>query len=81
MTEPSDTSHRPTTETERPNLSTEHQKSGDARGPRDTLDRESRETPGGQPPEELGDRDNVGSVEPEGYPADERQSALGSDRD
>ncbi len=29
---------KPTTETDRPNLSTEHQKSGDARRPRDTLD-------------------------------------------
>ena len=30
---------KPTTETERPNLSTEHQKSGDARRPSDTLDK------------------------------------------
>ncbi|WP_298092636.1 hypothetical protein [uncultured Sphingomonas sp.] len=30
---------KPTTETERPNLSTEHQQDGDARRPSDTLDR------------------------------------------
>lgn len=30
---------RPTTETERPNLSTEHQRDGDARRPSDTLDK------------------------------------------
>lgn len=30
---------RPTTETERPNLSTEHQQDGDARRPSDTLDK------------------------------------------
>ncbi|WP_193753069.1 hypothetical protein [Sphingomonas endophytica] len=37
---------RPTTETARPNLSTEHQQHGDARRPSDTLDKEqpSRET-------------------------------------
>ena len=31
---------KPTTETDRPNLSTEHQKQGDARRPSDTLDKE-----------------------------------------
>ena len=36
---------RPTSETERPNISTEHQRSGDARRPSETLDR-------GQPPSE-----------------------------
>jgi hypothetical protein len=36
---------KPTTETERPNLSTEHQRDGDARRPSDTLDK-------GQPSEE-----------------------------
>lgn len=36
---------KPTTETERPNLSTEHQRDGDARRPSDTLDK-------GQPNEE-----------------------------
>lgn len=36
---------KPTTETRNPNLSTEHQKSGDARRPGDTLDK-------GQPNEE-----------------------------
>lgn len=30
---------KPTTETERPNLSTEHQQEGDARRPSDTLDK------------------------------------------
>lgn len=30
---------KPTTETDRPNLSTEHQKEGDARLPSDTLDK------------------------------------------
>ncbi len=30
---------KPTTETDRPNLSTEHQRPGDARRPSDTLDR------------------------------------------
>ncbi len=30
---------KPTTETDRPNLSTEHQNEGDARRPSDTLDR------------------------------------------
>ncbi|WP_200918721.1 hypothetical protein [Sphingomonas sp. Leaf231] len=30
---------RPTTETERPNLSTEHQQDGDARRPSDQLDK------------------------------------------
>lgn len=30
---------KPTTETERPNLSTEHQGDGDARRPSDTLDK------------------------------------------
>lgn len=34
-----DEASRPTTETERSNLSTEHQKSGDARRPSDTLDK------------------------------------------
>lgn len=31
---------RPTTETKNPNLSTEHQKEGDARRPSDTLDKD-----------------------------------------
>ncbi|MGE7206487.1 hypothetical protein ACQKJZ_12485 [Sphingomonas sp. NPDC019816] len=30
---------KPTTETDRPNVSTEHQKPGDARRPSDTLDK------------------------------------------
>lgn len=41
MDKPAD--HRPTTETDRPNISTEHQGQGDARRPSDTLDR-GRET-------------------------------------
>jgi hypothetical protein len=36
---------KPTTETDRPNISTEHQRDGDARRPSDTLDK-------GQPSEE-----------------------------
>ncbi|MEH3045668.1 hypothetical protein [Sphingomonas adhaesiva] len=40
-----DTPIKPTTETDRPNLSTEHQRDGDARRPSDTLDK-------GQPNEE-----------------------------
>jgi hypothetical protein len=31
---------RPTTETDRPNISTEHQQDGDARRPSDTLDKD-----------------------------------------
>lgn len=31
--------HHPTSETDRPNLSTEHQRTGDARRPSDTLDK------------------------------------------
>lgn len=37
---------KPTQETERPNLSTEHQRDGDARRPKETLDRDQ------PPPEE-----------------------------
>ena len=33
---------KPTTETDRPNISTEHQKEGDARRPSDTLDKGER---------------------------------------
>ena len=33
---------KPTTETDRPNLSTEHQRDGDARRPSDTLDKGQR---------------------------------------
>jgi hypothetical protein len=40
-----DNPDKPTTETDRPNLSTEHQHEGDARRPSDTLDR-------GQPKED-----------------------------
>lgn len=41
---------KPTTETDRPNLSTEHQKSGDARRPRDTLDQGQTSTEGQHAP-------------------------------
>ena len=34
-----DDATKPTTETDRPNLSTEHQRDGDARRPSDTLDK------------------------------------------
>ncbi|WP_375421819.1 hypothetical protein [uncultured Sphingomonas sp.] len=34
-----DDPHKPTTEIDRPNLSTEHQRDGDAQRPSDTLDR------------------------------------------
>lgn len=37
--EPDDTPIKPTTETDRPNLSTEHQQEGDARRPSETLDK------------------------------------------
>ncbi len=36
---------KPTTETDRPNLSTEHQHDGDARRPSDTLDRGQDQQP------------------------------------
>jgi hypothetical protein len=45
MTDRDDDAIKPTTETDRPNISTEHQKEGDARRPSDTLDK-------GQPSEE-----------------------------
>ncbi len=84
-----------------PNLSTEHQRDGDARRPSDTLDRgqttghtetqprpnlstepdeqpadrpeHPKHTPGGLDQEDVADRPNVGQVEPEDYPAEERQ--------
>lgn len=34
-----DEGHKPTTETDKPNLSTEHQREGDARRPSDQLDK------------------------------------------
>ena len=64
------TAPKSTTEMERsPNISTEHQKEGDARSPSDTLDR-GQDTPGGLPPEDVEDRPNVGQVSPEDYPLD-----------
>ncbi|KQS04001.1 hypothetical protein ASG11_06835 [Sphingomonas sp. Leaf357] len=53
-----------------PELSTEHQKEGDARSPSDTLDRGQEGTPGGQPVEDVADRTNVSTVKPEDYPQD-----------
>ena len=41
---------KPTTETDRPNLSTEHQKQGDARRPADTLDKGQTSTEGQDAP-------------------------------
>ncbi|WP_230482203.1 hypothetical protein [Sphingomonas sp. Leaf21] len=41
---------KPTTETRQPNLSTEHQKQGDARRPSDTLDRGQASTEGQDAP-------------------------------
>lgn len=41
---------KPTTETENPNLSTEHQRDGDARRPSDTLDKEQDSTKGQDAP-------------------------------
>ncbi|MDQ1157637.1 hypothetical protein QE385_001964 [Sphingomonas sp. SORGH_AS 950] len=41
---------KPTTETARPNLSTEHQRDGDARRPSDTLDKGQASTEGEDAP-------------------------------
>jgi hypothetical protein len=41
---------KPTTETDRPNLSTEHQNDGDARRPSDTLDKGQASTEGSDAP-------------------------------
>jgi hypothetical protein len=57
----------PTPPTE--NISTEHQNVGDARLPKDTLDRD-QEPEGGLEPEEVEDRPSVGTVKPEDYPKD-----------
>lgn len=51
------------------NISTEHQKPGDAMRPADTLDRDRGANPG-QEPEDVEDRPSVGTVEPEDYPRD-----------
>lgn len=78
---------KPTTETDRPNLSTEHQRDGDARRPSDTLDREQTDKTGehsddrapasGQKQEKVTDRPNVSTVEPEDYPRSERAGGPG----
>jgi hypothetical protein len=41
---------KPTTETDKPNLSTEHQRDGDARRPSDTLDKGQASTEGQDAP-------------------------------
>ncbi len=41
---------KPTTETDRPNLSTEHQNDGDARRPSDALDKGQTSTEGEEAP-------------------------------
>jgi hypothetical protein len=38
----------------------------------DTERKPGNDTPGGQPPEEVEDRPNVGTVKPEDYPRDQR---------
>lgn len=81
---PEDKDRRPTETQERPNISTEHQEQGDARRPRDVLDRtpergpagqtlpsEDAGVPGGQPPEPVEDRPQVGEVSPDDYPDSE----------
>lgn len=57
------------TDTPDRNISTEHQKPGDAMLPADTLDREQGAN-GGQEPEDVEDRPSVGTVKPEDYPKD-----------
>ena len=79
----SDASHKPTETQPRPNISTEHQQSGDARRPSDTLDKDQpadrpeapNHTPGGNDQEAVEDRSNVGIVTPDDYPADQRGGA------
>jgi hypothetical protein len=67
-----------------PNISTEHQREGDARRPSDTLDRgqpdssaregdERDDTPGGLDQERVEDRPNVSQVSPDDYPAEDRE--------
>ena len=45
MPDPTPSPIKPTTETDRPNLSTEHQQGGDARRPSDTLDKDQPTSP------------------------------------
>lgn len=69
-----------------PNVSTEHQREGDARHPSDTLDRgqpdssaparegdERDDTPGSLAQEDVEDRPNVGQVSTDDYPAVDRE--------
>ena len=58
-----------TTETQpRPNLSTEHQREGDARAPSDTLDRGRDDAADSRGQQDVEDRPNVGTVAPDDYP-------------
>lgn len=57
------------TDTPDRNISTEHQKEGDARRPSDTLNREQTDVQG---QENVEDRPSVSSVTPEDYPEGER---------
>jgi hypothetical protein len=52
------------------NISTEHQPVGDAKRPKDTLNRD-REPEGGKAQESVEDRPNVGTTKPEDYPKDQ----------
>jgi hypothetical protein len=52
------------------NISSEHQKVGDAEFPKDTPDSD-REPVGGLEPEDVEDRPNVSTVKPEDYPKDQ----------
>lgn len=42
----------------------------------EAIDPQTHGTPGGQPPEKVEDRPNVGTVKPEDYPADERANGV-----
>lgn len=66
----------PTETQSAPNISTEHQKDGDARHPSDRLDKDQhdgdRATTDGNGQQNVEDRPNVGSVTPEDYPVADR---------
>lgn len=51
-----------------PNISTEHQKDGDAGRPNDTLDKDRADSRG---QENVEDRPSVGTSNPEAYPKDQ----------
>lgn len=72
--------YKPTQTQPSPNISTEHQASGDARRPGDTLDRdqsgdEATEAAGANAKAPVADRDNVGTVTPDDYPKDQQGGA------